>query len=81
MGEAIAAANRPFVPCIQIFLYNKAAVIMGCGHAGIVNIMEEAKKYQPHFCIGGFHLFNPLTKKTVLKKLLTSSKVLLLFMY
>ena len=27
---------------------NKVVVIMGCGHAGVVNIMEEAKKYQPH---------------------------------
>lgn len=51
---------------------NKVVVIMGCGHAGVVNIMEEAKKYHPHFCIGGFHLFNPLTKKTVSKELLNN---------
>ena len=51
---------------------NKVVVIMGCGHSSVVNIMEEAEKYQPHFCIGGFHLFNPLTKKTVSKELLNS---------
>ena len=56
----------------MIISENKVVVIMGCGHSGVVNIMEEAEKYQPHFCIGGFHLFNPLTKKTVSKELLNS---------
>lgn len=51
---------------------NQIALIMGCGHAGVVNIMEEAKKYQPSFCIGGFHLFNPITKKSVSKELLNA---------
>lgn len=49
---------------------NKTVLIMGCGHAGVINIMEEAKKYQPSICIGGFHLFNPITRKMVPKKLL-----------
>ena len=49
---------------------NKVALIMGCGHAGFVNIMDKAQKYQPHFCIGGFHLYNPITKKTVPERLL-----------
>ena len=44
---------------------NQVAVIMGCGHTGVVNIMEKAKRYEPKFCIGGFHLFNPLTRMTV----------------
>lgn len=44
---------------------NQTAVIMGCGHAGVVNIMEKVKAYQPAFCVGGFHLFNPVTKKAV----------------
>ena len=34
------------------------------------NIMEEAKKYSPDLCVGGYHLFNPLTKKTVSTELL-----------
>lgn len=41
------------------------ALFIGCGHAGIVNIMEKAIKYKPRICIGGFHLYNPMTKKTV----------------
>ena len=43
---------------------------MGCGHAGVVNIMQKAEKYRPCFCIGGFHLFNPFTRKSVSKELL-----------
>ena len=46
------------------------AVIMGCGHAGVANIMEKAEKYHPVLCIGGFHLCNPITKKTVSAELL-----------
>lgn len=49
---------------------NQVALIMGCGHAGVVNIMEVAKKYQPYVCIGGFHLFNPITNKSVSNELL-----------
>lgn len=49
---------------------NQTALIMGCGHAGIVNIMEKAKSYHPQLCVGGYHLFNPLTKKTVSTALL-----------
>lgn len=45
-------------------------LILGCGHAGIVNIMEKAKQYHPKFCIGGYHLFNRLTKKTVSAELI-----------
>lgn len=41
------------------------ALIMGCGHAGVVNVMEKAKHYDLHLCVGGFHLFNPVTKETV----------------
>ncbi len=48
----------------------QTALIMGCGHAGIVNIMERAAAYQPAICIGGFHLFNPTTRKTVSEGLL-----------
>ncbi len=49
---------------------NKTVLIMGCGHSGVVNIMEAAKNYHPSLCIGGFHLFNPFTKKSVSKDLL-----------
>ncbi|HWR20207.1 MAG TPA: MBL fold metallo-hydrolase [Clostridia bacterium] len=49
---------------------NTTALIMGCGHAGVVNIMEKAKDYSPKVCVGGYHLWNPLTKKTVSEALL-----------
>lgn len=48
----------------------QTALIMGCGHAGVVNIIEKAEKYHPMLCVGGYHLFNPLTKKTVSTELL-----------
>lgn len=50
---------------------NKTALIMGCGHTGVANIMEKARKYHPDFCIGGFHLYNPITKKSVSNDLLS----------
>ena len=46
------------------------ALIMGCGHTGIVNIMEKAAQYAPGVCVGGYHLYNPTTKKTVPNALL-----------
>ena len=49
---------------------NEVALIMDCGHTGVVNIMEEAESYQPKICVGGFHFFNPVTKKTVSTALL-----------
>lgn len=45
-------------------------LIMGCGHAGIVNILEKAIIFKPQVCVGGYHLWNPLTKKTVSDELL-----------
>lgn len=49
----------------------KSVLIMGCGHSGIVNIMKEAERYQPDLCIGGYHLYNPITKKGVSLELLS----------
>jgi 7,8-dihydropterin-6-yl-methyl-4-(beta-D-ribofuranosyl)aminobenzene 5'-phosphate synthase len=48
----------------------KNTLVMGCGHAGVVNILEKATAYSPKLCVGGYHLFNPLTKRTVPAKLL-----------
>ena len=45
-------------------------LITGCGHAGIVNIMEKAAQFKPGVCVGGYHVFNPTTKKTVSVQLL-----------
>ncbi len=48
----------------------RSVMIIGCGHTGIVNIMEKAAGYRPALCVGGFHLFNPSAKKTVPYELL-----------
>lgn len=53
-----------------IITENTTALIMGCGHCGIINILEKANVYQPKFCIGGFHLFNPSSKKSAPTSLL-----------
>ena len=45
-------------------------LVLGCGHAGVVNILEKAEKYEPQVSVGGYHLKNPLTKKTVPNELL-----------
>ena len=49
----------------------KNALVMGCGHCGVVNILERAKEYRPQFCIGGYHLRIPVTKKTVPEEILS----------
>lgn len=49
---------------------NKKVLIMGCGHAGVVNIMEECAPYKIDFCIGGYHLYNPVNKTFVPEELL-----------
>ena len=43
---------------------------MGCGHKGVVNIMEKAARWNPEVCIGGFHLNVPATGKAVPKEVL-----------
>lgn len=48
----------------------KNALIMGCGHCGVVNILERAREYRPQLCVGGYHLRIPVTKRTVPETLL-----------
>ena len=43
----------------------KTALIMGCGHTGIVNILEKAAPFRPQVCIGGFHLNIPSLNRSV----------------
>ena len=50
-------------------------LVMGCGHTGIVNIMEKAAQYRPEVCVGGYHLFNPTTGKTAPDEVLASIAV------
>lgn len=47
----------------------KNLLVMGCGHAGVVNILQAAG-CTPAACIGGYHLFNPVLKKAVPEPLL-----------
>lgn len=48
----------------------KNVLIMGCGHCGVVNILERAKEYAPQICVGGYHLMIPVTKKSVPEEIL-----------
>ncbi|NLN49946.1 MAG: MBL fold metallo-hydrolase, partial [Clostridiales bacterium] len=45
----------------------KTLLLAGCAHNGIVNIVnkfKEIKGFEPNYVIGGFHLYNPNTKKS-----------------
>lgn len=48
---------------------NASALIMGCGHCGIINILEKSA-CQPDLCVGGFHLLNPTSRESAPKALL-----------
>lgn len=48
----------------------RSALIMGCGHTGVVNIMDRVKSRPPAVCVGGFHLYDPATKKAAPEALL-----------
>lgn len=41
----------------------KNVLLMGCGHCGVINILERARAYAPKVCIGGYHLSVPAKKK------------------
>lgn len=47
-------------------------LITGCGHRGIVNILERALEFDVKTCVGGFHLYNPDTKRSVGEKTLSA---------
>lgn len=44
----------------------KSILITGCSHAGIINIKNRAETIVNNttYIIGGFHLYNPITKRT-----------------
>lgn len=52
-----------------IITENRSVLITGCGHTGVVNIINKSEVYQPTVCVGGFHLFNPISKKANSHKL------------
>lgn len=43
---------------------SQTVLIMGCGHKGVINIIESSNE-NIDVCIGGFHLYDPITKKVV----------------
>ena len=53
-----------------IIFGEKTVLIMGCGHCGVVNILERAREYAPSLCVGGYHLSVPATKKTIPEEVL-----------
>lgn len=44
---------------------DKNVLFTGCSHSGIFNILNSCKD-NVDICIGGFHLFNPISKKSVM---------------
>lgn len=46
------------------------ALIMGCGHCGVANILEKGRAYCPRIVVGGFHLQNPVNRRTAPVELL-----------
>jgi 7,8-dihydropterin-6-yl-methyl-4-(beta-D-ribofuranosyl)aminobenzene 5'-phosphate synthase len=46
------------------------ALIMGCGHAGVANILEKARPFAPRTVVGGFHLYDPVLRRTAPRPLL-----------
>ena len=49
---------------------DETVLLMGCGHRGAVNIMEKAAPWRPDRCVGGFHLYDPVSHRTAPKPLL-----------
>ena len=43
----------------------KDVLLTGCSHSGIVSIIESVTDAEPAYCIGGFHVYNPVSRKTV----------------
>lgn len=44
---------------------NKDVVMTGCGHSGVVRILKSIPDESPAYCIGGFHVFDPISRRTV----------------
>ncbi len=56
---------------------DKTALLVGCGHCGIVNILEQtkAKGFTPNVCVGGYHLYSESAKETVSDALLNEISI------
>ncbi len=43
---------------------HKRVLMTGCAHSGVIGILQTSDT-RPEYCIGGFHVYNPVNKKTV----------------
>ena len=43
----------------------KTVLITGCGHSGVISILKSVPGAKPDYCIGGFHVYNPVNRKAV----------------
>ena len=50
-------------------MIDSQVLVMGCGHRGVVNILDAAP-CTPKVCIGGYHLMKPQTGEMVPETLL-----------
>ena len=46
-----------------VIFENQTALIMGCGHAGVINIMEEAKKSIAPICVWEVIIYSILLQR------------------
>ena len=67
-NEALLAGKKPddFRHEQNLFIHGEKDVLLtGCGHSGVVSILESVPNEKPAYCIGGFHVYNPVNRKTV----------------
>ena len=44
---------------------NAPVLFTGCSHGGVIRILQSVPGPRPVCCIGGFHVYNPTSRKTV----------------
>lgn len=67
MGKNISMDNFSHEQSLIISENEKIILIAGCSHAGIVNIKNKAEEIvndKISYVVGGFHLYNPTSKRT-----------------
>lgn len=43
----------------------KNVLVMGCGHSGVISILKSIDGPHPAYCLGGFHVYDPVSRRTV----------------
>lgn len=72
-GEDISIDDFSHEQSLIISENGKLILITGCSHAGIINIKNKAehlKNDKIAYVIGGFHLYNPISRITEIKELI-----------